>query len=696
MRRENVITVAQTHSRIRLSRHTELVDRPPLNPRHQGCIPLGLLAMVLGVATGAAAEPVERGFEIVRQGISVAAIIKADIAENPKVIDDAANELRYHLELATGAKLPVLREQEWKDTPNHDVPSIHVGPTSAAKSAGIDVSALRPNGFVMRTVGNQLFLLGKDGGEDTPLHDRVSMGTLFAVYEFLERQMGVRWLWPGELGEFIPRQETISSGTWDHTDDARLMQRQWQFDTLPSAGKQGWSTEAAWYKHKVDTYRWLRRQRISRSYTLDYGEAFTGYWQRFQTSHPEYFNLLPNGQREPDPQHPGHVSMCQSEPGLWKQMVDDWKLHRTPMLPWVNCCPNDTPNKCVCENDLAWDGRTADEQTQVLTRVREAFEQHPVTPRDWWQELGPLSNRYARYLLAVQNEARRVDPEATVIGYAYENYMRPPQQVQLNDRVVVMLANYLSFPYDEEISREFRSDCEGWSAAGARLILRPNITYGWHNLPAHYADRAGADIQFAFSHGVIATDLDSLTGQWAAQGPSLYVIARVQLYPQQPVAEMLADYYRGFGPAADDVRAYFDHWKTNLTGLSRDQWNAFAIDRDHQDPGVLNFRTFYTVAEKFYSTQAFDEGHAILDRAALAAQGDDLASRRVAFLHAGLRDAELTLAVQRAFDFSRRGGDRASFIAARESLFRFRAENEAILYANIAYSTFCENQSWSR
>lgn len=157
---------------------------------------------------------------------------------------------------------------------------------------------------------------------------------------------------------------------------------------------------------------------------------------------------------------------------------------------------------------------------------------------------------------------------------------------------------------------------------------------------------------------------------------------------------MLADYYRGFGLAADNVRAYFEHWQALLSGLSRDRWNAFAAERDQQDPGVLNFRTFYTVAEKFYSTQAFDEGYAILDRAALAVHGDDLASRRVAFLHAGLRDAELTLAVQRAFDSSRRDGDRDSFISAREALIRFRAENEGMLYSNIAYTTFCENRTW--
>lgn len=84
------------------------------------------------------------------------------------MIKDAANELRYHLEHATGAKLPIIGEQEWNAIPNRNESTIQVGPTSHAKSAGIDVGRMSPNGFVMRTIGNQLFLLGKDGGEDTP------------------------------------------------------------------------------------------------------------------------------------------------------------------------------------------------------------------------------------------------------------------------------------------------------------------------------------------------------------------------------------------------------------------------------------------------------------------------------------------------------------------------------------------------
>ena len=44
-------------------------------------------------------------------------------------------------------------------------------------------------------------------------------GTLLAVYNFLDCQMGVRWLWPGKLGEVVPKVSTIRIGNLDQTVD---------------------------------------------------------------------------------------------------------------------------------------------------------------------------------------------------------------------------------------------------------------------------------------------------------------------------------------------------------------------------------------------------------------------------------------------------------------------------------------------
>ncbi|MGN6418276.1 MAG: DUF4838 domain-containing protein [Pseudobacter sp.] len=47
--------------------------------------------------------------------------------------------------------------------------------------------------------GNNLFLAGK-----------TARAALYATYTFLQDHLGVRWLWPGETGEFIPKQTTVS------------------------------------------------------------------------------------------------------------------------------------------------------------------------------------------------------------------------------------------------------------------------------------------------------------------------------------------------------------------------------------------------------------------------------------------------------------------------------------------------------
>ena len=52
-----------------------------------------------------------------------------------------------------------------------------------------------------------------------------------------------------------------------------------------------------------------------------------------------------------------------------------------------------------------------------------------------------------------------------------------------------------------------------------------------HNLPMIVARKLGEDFRFYARHGMIATDFDSLTGQFAAQGPNLYVLARLHDNP---------------------------------------------------------------------------------------------------------------------------------------------------------------------
>ena len=272
--------------------------------------------------------------------------------------------------------------------------------------------------------------------------------------------------------------------------------------------------------------------------------------------------------------------------------------------------------------------------------------------------------------------------------------MRPPTAAVLNNRVVIALASSLFFPYTDETSREFRNDWKGWSTTGARLIFRPNITLGSHNMPVHFARRVGADIQHAFRHGVLATDLDSLTGMWATQGPSLYVIARSQLPVDKTVDEILDEYYGAFGSAKVAVKQYFDYWERVTEPVTRKRWQAIVNRYGRQDPDGLNFRTFYKVAHEIYTPEVMNEGRRLLRVAAERAAAEETASRRVGFLAKGLRDAQLTLETQEAFREFRKTGSRSGFDAAFKRLKDFRRGLEKEYVVNLSYVSFQENLTW--
>src|SRR3954469_11070185 len=100
---------------------------------------------------------------VVRESRPVAIIVTPE-SPNP-VIRYAAEELVYHLEKATGAKLEVATETS---VASDSRPRIYLGDTHAARAAGIDAARLAPETFVLRTDerANAVFMAGNDSGGD--------------------------------------------------------------------------------------------------------------------------------------------------------------------------------------------------------------------------------------------------------------------------------------------------------------------------------------------------------------------------------------------------------------------------------------------------------------------------------------------------------------------------------------------------
>jgi len=116
----------------------------------------------------------------------------------PNKIAAAARDLQQYIEKMSGAKLPIVGDDQ-QVSGN----LILVGKSAYTKPFDKKIpSGLTPvreeEGFVI-IVENNIILLA---GNDEPYYH----GTEYAVANFLHRQ-GVRWYMPGEYGEFVPKKK---------------------------------------------------------------------------------------------------------------------------------------------------------------------------------------------------------------------------------------------------------------------------------------------------------------------------------------------------------------------------------------------------------------------------------------------------------------------------------------------------------
>ncbi len=601
----------------------------------------------------------------------------------------AAEELQYHVRRASGAELPIVAES--RRPPSGGL--VFLGACAAARGLGLDAAGLPPNGYRVRNAPGALYVAGDDGPGDVfwvQHGNRTRVGTLFAVYEILETQLGVRWLWPGPFGEVIPSMATVRLDVPDHDGRPPFLHARWRDGGPYLTGTRGWALPENRSRFLQEQGKWLRRHRFAMAFSMDMTHSFSSWWERFGAEHPEYFNLLPDGTRRPDPLYHGGqgslVSMCVGQPALWERKVAEWAERRSPAAPYLDASENDTPGLCTCPLCLAMDVPDPACPVPFASRFEAARKAYAEGKGNWYEALGSLSDRYARYYLAVQKEAEKVDPEAVVMGFAYANYVRPPRETRLNERILIGIVPALMFPWTPEKRKAFLDQWDGWSATGARLLLRPNYTLDGHCFPINVARALGEAFSYAARHGLVGTDFDSLTGQYATQGPALYVLARLHDAPAMTPEQCLAEYFAAFGPAADAVRACFDHWERVSQGATEETCTAAG----------LHWSYFYRAADAIFTPEVMARGRELLEAAREAAAGDAEAAARVAFLDKGLRNAELTLAVQRACREYRRTGALEPYAEALDALDAFRATVEPEPVANMGFLAWCESRDWDR
>ena len=407
---------------------------------------------------------------------------------------------------------------------------------------------LLPEELLVLTRGSDLHLVGGDlAPGERPCH-----GTLYAVYDFLEKEVGVRWLFPGEHGEVVPQHRRLLLSDLNRRYQPPVAKRKVRNVAVSREETfrpllEKWGIPLADWKTAhgpATTGPWFVRQRLGARIELDGGHAYDGWYETHGKTHPEWFALQPDGTRD---QKLPRERLCKSNPALWDEiarvLVEEFKAD--PKKRTASLAPNDGgANKfCLCDACRSLDPPEAPKLSNDSQLV------DPATGRPF-PEYPSLSDRVFTFFNEVAKRVRTEMPDRDLVCYAYSVYRSVPVRVKsLEPNLIV---GYVGLKRDE---------IEAWARIAPRLYIRPNdlgpaIDLG---LPRNHAAWFAESVRHCVDHRAVAFDFDNCHGNWSAHGLDYYVLCKALWDPDIDVEATIDDYCRAaYGPAAAVMREYHD------------------------------------------------------------------------------------------------------------------------------------------
>ncbi len=442
-------------------------------------------------------------------------------------------------------------------------------------------------------------------------------GTINAVYTFLQDQLGVRWLWPGELGEDVPQSDRIAiRAPFEYRHHPQLRARGNMFN-FSSLGNKGYGR----------SHEWTMRQRLQLcSLGIEGGHGFGDWWERYHEKYPEIFALQPDGTRSGHP-NPHNAKLCMSNPKVWELWLEGVaeELKNDPHRTVFNASPNDgwASGHCVCEKCSAWDHPDGE------PRVFNWFHHNETRPATSDRDV-TFANKMGELL-----KQKYPGKDYRVLMLSYGHSRPAPIKARPADNVIMtIVANFFGRTglVDRGSTRgdTFRKQFEAWAKIVPSMFWRPNTgsPAGWQQgLPDIHVAQTIRDFKDVAAANCIGIYIDGIWEHWATQGPLYYIMTQLAWNPAADAEAILADYYaRAFGPAAPQVREYFET-------IEKERMAFTATDGE---AGVFTFPQLYT-ADLLRASQAR------LDRAAAAVPADSVFAKRVALIQAGLTHTKLLM-----------------------------------------------------
>jgi hypothetical protein len=445
---------------------------------------------------GRHAEPAN--IEIAENGLAKAVIVIAPDAPEPE--QHAATELAYYLQQITGAKFEIVSSCAAGTS------RLLVGP-KAAKLACPDFSTdgLGAEGIVNLTVGSDLILAGG-----------YPRGTLYAVYTFLEDQLGCRW-W-SSTESTIPKRPTLNVGNLNIRYVPPLEYREpYWFDAFD--GDWAVRNKCNGHAERLDTKR--GNKHVYEGFVHTFYPLIPP--EKYFKDHPGWFSEI-KGKRTYE-----HAQLCLTNEEMRKELVKNLKerLRKNPAATIASVSQNDWHGNCQCS-------------------LCSAIE----------KEEGSPAGLLLRFINAVAADIEQEFPQVAISTLAYQYTREPPKQTKPRHNVIVQLCSIecsFSKPLADERNKKFRDDIIGWSNICNRLYIWDYTTNFRHHIMPHPNLRVlGPNVKFFADHNVKGIFEQGAYGTAGAEMAELraWVLAKLLWNPaldgQMLIDEFIEGYY---GPA---------------------------------------------------------------------------------------------------------------------------------------------------
>jgi hypothetical protein len=478
----------------------------------------GLMSITQGCAITAAAWLILGAYApaqtltLARSGRTQYHIVIAEDAS--ALVRVAAEDLQHHIAEITGAE-PEIGD----DTGRLGAREIVLGDNAhlRAMRGKTDLEGLGPEGYVIRTSGQRLIIVGATDD-----------GTANGVYGFLQDHLGCRWL--AADCSVVPQQDAIVLEPLDEREVPPLLFREV-------------------YQAEAMDPEYARRNRLNGNASIIednrmVSERHRGWdmWchsffavvppDKYLQEHPEYFSLV-DGRRQAK-------QLCLTNPEVLEVVTEALKqrIAANPEAQYISVSQMDWGGACQCDSCRAVDEREGTPMGSLLEFINK------------------LAARF---------------PDRTISTLSYTYTRRPPKTIAPAGNVLIVLCSIecnRSRPIETDpSSAPFREDVVNWSKICDNVLIWDYVVQ-FANLVSPFPNLRvlQPNVRFFVQHGatgMFAQGSREVADEFAELRS--YLLARLLWDPEIDVDRVMDEFLAGYyGPAAGPIREYVDLMHASL------------------------------------------------------------------------------------------------------------------------------------